>query len=186
LRRCRGRVTFTRHVRTPRAHHQLDVKGDSLAYSATGRGRRAMLAKAFGVVDENEAGCIRKAGAGLREAKARVVPPDTNCFISNTTYMADAPDSKSGPRKGVWVQVPPSVLATCGKTAPRVAMSLATIWQQDCVDIGVIQVSGSKSAAAATGPAKSLAQSRADKRVSDPKSSFCCGRTWNAYQRSVN
>ena len=24
--------------------------------------------------------------------------------------MADAPDSKSGPRKGVWVQVPPSVL----------------------------------------------------------------------------
>jgi hypothetical protein len=26
--------------------------------------------------------------------------------------MADAPDSKSGPRKRVWVQVPPSVLAT--------------------------------------------------------------------------
>src|SRR5829696_8017111 len=26
--------------------------------------------------------------------------------------MADAPDSKSGPRKGVWVQVPPSVLGT--------------------------------------------------------------------------
>jgi hypothetical protein len=24
--------------------------------------------------------------------------------------MADAPDSKSGPRKGVWVQVPPSVI----------------------------------------------------------------------------
>src|SRR3979409_2278909 len=26
--------------------------------------------------------------------------------------MADAPDSKSGPRKGVWVQVPPSVLGS--------------------------------------------------------------------------
>ena len=25
--------------------------------------------------------------------------------------MADAPDSKSGPRNGVWVQVPPSVLS---------------------------------------------------------------------------
>src|SRR5579871_6750169 len=30
---------------------------------------------------------------------------------------ADAPDSKSGPRKGVWVQVPPSVLAR--KTAEK-------------------------------------------------------------------
>ena len=28
--------------------------------------------------------------------------------------MADAPDSKSGPRKGVWVQVPPSVVTVSG------------------------------------------------------------------------
>ena len=31
---------------------------------------------------------------------------------SRSGGMADAPDSKSGPRKGVWVQVPPSVLST--------------------------------------------------------------------------
>jgi hypothetical protein len=30
--------------------------------------------------------------------------------------MADAPDSKSGPRKRVWVQVPPSVLAARGES----------------------------------------------------------------------
>src|SRR6516164_11288914 len=65
--------------------------------------------------------------------------------------MADAPDSKSGPRKGVWVQVPPSVLRTCGKSVPCVTMSLATIWQQNCGDIGVIQWPGSRSAEAATG-----------------------------------
>ena len=33
--------------------------------------------------------------------------------------MADAPDSKSGPRKGVWVQVPPSVLTTQSGTRTR-------------------------------------------------------------------
>ena len=32
--------------------------------------------------------------------------------------MADAPDSKSGPRKRVWVQVPPSVLRTCCVSRP--------------------------------------------------------------------
>ena len=32
--------------------------------------------------------------------------------------MADAPDSKSGPRKRVWVQVPPSVVYTYGKSQP--------------------------------------------------------------------
>ena len=32
--------------------------------------------------------------------------------------MADVPDSKSGPRKRVWVQVPPSVLATRGESHP--------------------------------------------------------------------
>ena len=34
--------------------------------------------------------------------------------VSNATFIADAPDSKSGPRKGVWVQVPPSVLNRVG------------------------------------------------------------------------
>jgi hypothetical protein len=34
--------------------------------------------------------------------------------LQATAAMADVPDSKSGPRKGVWVQVPPSVLRTCG------------------------------------------------------------------------
>ncbi len=32
--------------------------------------------------------------------------------------MADAPDSKSGPRKRVWVQVPPSALPTRGASQP--------------------------------------------------------------------
>jgi hypothetical protein len=65
-------------------------------------------------------------------------------------------------------------------------MSPATIRQQDCGDIGVIQRPGSKSAAAAARPAKSLVHSRADKEVSDPKNSFCRRWTWNAYQRSVD
>src|SRR5947209_3493390 len=30
--------------------------------------------------------------------------------VSNTTRLVEVPDSESGPRKGVWVQVPPSVL----------------------------------------------------------------------------
>src|SRR5437762_12187626 len=30
--------------------------------------------------------------------------------------MADAPDSKSGPRKWVWVQVPPSAIRTCSQS----------------------------------------------------------------------
>ena len=38
--------------------------------------------------------------------------------LSNTTSMADVPDSKSGPRKGVWVQVPPSVLTTRVESHP--------------------------------------------------------------------
>jgi sulfite reductase alpha subunit-like flavoprotein len=32
-------------------------------------------------------------------------------YQPNTMTLADAPDSKSGPRKRVWVQVPPSVLS---------------------------------------------------------------------------
>jgi hypothetical protein len=38
--------------------------------------------------------------SALREANARVGPPDTTFFISNITEMPEVPDSKSGPRKG--------------------------------------------------------------------------------------
>jgi len=65
-------------------------------------------------------------------------------------------------------------------------MSLATIWQQDRGDIGVIQRPRSKGVAASAGPTKSLVHSRTDKQVSDPKNSFCRRRTWNAYQSSVD
>jgi hypothetical protein len=41
--------------------------------------------------------------------------------------MADAPDSKSGPRKRVWVQVPPSVLANCVGSALFATRHIARI-----------------------------------------------------------
>src|SRR5271166_1418610 len=50
--------------------------------------------------------------------------------------MADAPDSKSGPRKRVWVQVPPSVLYTYGKSQPADLPLVGTNWEQRCGDIG--------------------------------------------------
>ena len=43
--------------------------------------------------------------------------------VANATLMADAPDSKSGPRKRVWVQVPPSVLKRVQEENPLVAHS---------------------------------------------------------------
>ncbi len=42
----------------------------------------------------------------------------TRMPLSNATFMADVPDSKSGPRKRVWVQVPPSVLLVNSPPAP--------------------------------------------------------------------
>ena len=37
-------------------------------------------------------------------------------YQPNARPMAEAPDSKSGPRKRVWVQVSTSVLTTCGES----------------------------------------------------------------------
>src|SRR5213076_1218903 len=41
----------------------------------------------------------------------RMGPAATMVTTRRIGGMADAPDSKSGPREGVWVQVPPSVVA---------------------------------------------------------------------------
>src|SRR5262245_49166828 len=55
--------------------------------------------------------------------------------VPNATLMADAADSKSGPRKRVWVQVPPSVIWTYGDcrifcaTADATEMVLAELDQ---------------------------------------------------------
>jgi hypothetical protein len=46
--------------------------------------------------------------------------------ITTTCFQCHGYGRRTGlkirPRKGVWVQVPPSVLRTCGKSAPTVTM----------------------------------------------------------------
>ena len=62
--------------------------------------------------------CPCQPNAATMRATAGVIvdhgkTPEINAEIqhhSNVTQMADAPDSESGPRKRVWVQVPPSEL----------------------------------------------------------------------------
>jgi hypothetical protein len=71
--------------------------------------------------------------------------------------MADAPDSKSGPFTGVWVQVPPSVLRLCVQSLatqdPSLLQFFCTCWAdtarqrlssdillRDAVDVGAVLV----------------------------------------------
>ncbi len=56
---------------------------------------------------------------GERITRAKSLKSTSIQSQPNTRRMADAPDSKSGPRKRVWAQVPPSVLQTHGRRFTR-------------------------------------------------------------------
>jgi hypothetical protein len=59
--------------------------------------------------------------------------------------MADAPDSKSGPRKRVWVQVPPSVLMTCDECETVRQSVLLQLFRPSWADIGLTLPGGATS-----------------------------------------
>src|SRR5260370_13330465 len=66
--------------------------------------------KYFALKPEFQAGT-----AHLRTEQACAEPGSTMRFRAEVAELADAPDSKSGARKGVWVRVPPSASPERGR-----------------------------------------------------------------------
>ena len=57
--------------------------------------------------------------AGLRPQAVVHGSRATISAQAEVAELADAPDSKSGPRKGVWVRVPPSAICNLRKVGRR-------------------------------------------------------------------
>jgi hypothetical protein len=67
--------------------------------------------------------CLVEMADALGSRPSGCAGPRTGCAV-----VADAPDSKSGPRKRVWVQVQPSVLYTYGELQRAELPAVVTNW----------------------------------------------------------